>query len=191
MRRFPLLFGPDAKKPLKIGITNDLLEIYAGTATKRDVCRAVSFHISTRSYRRAVAAGGSRFDLEGRPSGEVSEAEQLQAREALEKTKRDRNAYFERSQLLKKVEASGLRPYAYAQREGLDYDKLIAAYDKGLHERSVRHAERSALVQDYLSSGLSPEEFAGERGLKLEKVQQAIQKVETGPGLRPNNEVPI
>jgi len=65
-------------RPLKIGIDQDL--IATGVLTKQEV-RAVLW-VYTRHYQYfvAIARGGPRFDLNGQPCGEVTPAEQQQAR---------------------------------------------------------------------------------------------------------------
>jgi ProP effector len=57
-------------KPLKIGIDADL--IVTGVLTASEVEAALSCYTSRRMYLAATAAGGSRFDLNGHPAGEVT-----------------------------------------------------------------------------------------------------------------------
>jgi sRNA-binding protein len=67
--RFPAAFVADRRqphKPLKIGIDADL--IAAGHLTRREVKSALRCYTSRRMYHVAVAAGGSRFDLDGAPA---------------------------------------------------------------------------------------------------------------------------
>jgi sRNA-binding protein len=57
-------------RPLKIGIDRDL--IATGIMKGWEVARALHRYCSRRMYLRAVAAGGSRYDLNGMPAGEIS-----------------------------------------------------------------------------------------------------------------------
>ena len=62
------------EKPLKIGIIDDLraaLPDINGT----HLYRAMTLHTNTVSYRRALAQGGPRYDLDGNVAGEVDAAQ--------------------------------------------------------------------------------------------------------------------
>ncbi|EAW9081156.1 ProQ/FinO family protein [Salmonella enterica] len=75
---WPELFDLNNPKPLKLGVGKGSLK-----------ASLVSY---TRSFRylRALIAGGTRYDLNGQPCGEVTEAQQNDAREALEKARQKR-----------------------------------------------------------------------------------------------------
>jgi ProP effector len=75
---FPELFAAEGwqpHKPLKIGISNDLVE--RGVLLPVE-CKALRYYTMRRQYQVALASGGPRYDLDGNPAGEVT-AEQMAA----------------------------------------------------------------------------------------------------------------
>jgi sRNA-binding protein len=70
---FPAVFaleGWQAHKPLKIGIKEDIAA--AGIMPAEDIRPALRLYVQRLMYQRALAAGGSRYDLNGEPCGEVT-----------------------------------------------------------------------------------------------------------------------
>lgn len=177
-KHYPNCFGGTARRPLKVGIAFDLLKDYNGTATLRDIKRAVSFYTNCKAYLMAIIDGGPRFDLVGAPVGEVTEEEKTLALHQLEAPKRARLAYRHRAAFLKVVEASGLSLTLYAKNNGLNADEARADLDKAQHERNLRRQNRLKLVSDFRSSGLSVEEFAAQVGCKPEAILRAVEKVD-------------
>ena len=82
MELWPELFNREAPKPLKVGITDDLIqdiavrELAFGTGALR---AAVASYVQSPRYYRALMAGGARYDLKGQPCGEVTPQEQKNA----------------------------------------------------------------------------------------------------------------
>ncbi|ECF6043876.1 proQ/FINO family protein [Salmonella enterica subsp. salamae] len=87
---WPLLFDMDNPKPLKQGILDDILRDIAGRGLslgKGAARAAVAGYVRRIRYKKALASGGARYDLNGQPCGEVTPEQQTAAGE-LKKTKR-------------------------------------------------------------------------------------------------------
>jgi ProP effector len=70
---FPTVFaleGWQPHKPLKIGIKEDIAA--AGIMPAEDIGPTLRLYVRRLMYQRALAAGGSRYDLNGEPRGEVT-----------------------------------------------------------------------------------------------------------------------
>jgi sRNA-binding protein len=70
---FPAVFaleGWQPHKPLKIGINEDI--VAAGIIPPEDIGPTLRVYVRRLMYQRALAAGGSRYDLNGEPCGEVT-----------------------------------------------------------------------------------------------------------------------
>lgn len=82
---FPDLFHRRTPKPLKIGLGEELMAL-AGVhpafadLTRTRIRQALKVYTGASAYRRALAKGGSRYDLNGQPSGEVTPEQQTLAR---------------------------------------------------------------------------------------------------------------
>ena len=82
MELWPELFNREKPKPLKVGITDDLIqdiairELAFGAGALR---AAVASYVQSPRYYRALMAGGARYDLKGQPCGEVTPQEQKEA----------------------------------------------------------------------------------------------------------------
>ncbi|EEQ2043567.1 ProQ/FinO family protein [Escherichia coli] len=83
---WPELFGAENIKPLKAGVIHDMLqdakarELAIGHGVLRG---ALTSHLHTTRYLKAIIAGGPRYDLNGQPCGEVTEKEKAAASEQL------------------------------------------------------------------------------------------------------------
>ncbi len=82
---FPACFSRSAPQPLKIGLGEELLAL-AGVhpaladLTRTRIRRALKVYTGASAYRRALAAGGPRYGLDGQPAGEVTPEQQTFAR---------------------------------------------------------------------------------------------------------------
>jgi sRNA-binding protein len=70
-----------APKPLKIGLGEELLAL-AGVhpaieLSRTPLCRALKGYTHAPAYRKALAKGGPRYDLDGQPTGEVTPEQQV------------------------------------------------------------------------------------------------------------------
>ena len=81
-QRWPALFA-GAPKPIKLRIQQDIQERAPGTFTKQALSAFFRRHTGSTSYLHAVANGKVRFDLDGQPSGEVTEEHRQVARDEL------------------------------------------------------------------------------------------------------------
>ena len=83
--RFPLAFFPRGAAPraLKIGIDEDLKSALGGEVGGARLGATLRFYVTRRTYLAAVASGGQRISLDGRPAGDVSAHERDMARNAL------------------------------------------------------------------------------------------------------------
>ncbi|EKK9838431.1 ProQ/FinO family protein [Salmonella enterica] len=87
---WPVLFNLDNPKPLKVGIFDDLMQdisarnLTIGAGVLKATLARYTHHIR---YKKAVCAGGARYDLNGQPCGEVTPEQQQEALAALERVK--------------------------------------------------------------------------------------------------------
>ena len=80
---FPSIFSLDIK-PLKIGITQDILATHLdGAPDEAFIRRAIGYHVQSNFYLRRMNPGAYRFNIEGQPDGEVTEIEAALAKETL------------------------------------------------------------------------------------------------------------
>ncbi|HIB7819426.1 TPA: ProQ/FINO family protein [Escherichia coli] len=85
---WPELFGTENIKPLKAGIIRDVLEdaksreLPLATGVLRG---ALTSHLHTTRYLKAIIAGGPRYGLNGQPCGEVTEEDKSVASELLKR----------------------------------------------------------------------------------------------------------
>lgn len=86
--RFPLAFAPTGgkrlKTPLKIGIETDLIDwgvtdLAGFPLSAHRIQAAVRSYKAGPRYQKALAKGGARIDLDGKPCGYVSTRHQEQA----------------------------------------------------------------------------------------------------------------
>jgi ProP effector len=82
---FPNVFNRQTPKPLKIGLGEELLAL-AGVhpaladLTRTRIRRALKVYTGASAYRKVLAKGGPRYDLDGQPAGEVTPEQQTFAR---------------------------------------------------------------------------------------------------------------
>jgi ProP effector len=78
---FPKTFAVDPKwrKPLKIGIADDLIVRIDGAIQRRELGVALMVYCNSVSYLRACKVGAERFDLDGNAVGIVTAAEAAHA----------------------------------------------------------------------------------------------------------------
>jgi ProP effector len=85
-------------RPLVIGIHKTILEARPEIG-KKALSKALQRHTASTKYLKSVAAGGSRFDLNGTPVGEITPEQQEQATRAIKE--RFRKQAEQRRELLK------------------------------------------------------------------------------------------
>lgn len=72
------------RRPLKVGIRDDILAALDGAMDARELAIVLRFYSSNRGYLRACRAGAPRIDLEGNPAGAVTAEEATHAVERLQ-----------------------------------------------------------------------------------------------------------
>ena len=100
---WPKAFDFDAPRPLKVGITDDML----AAAKERNIPLQLSdirtclriFTMRTR-YQKSLVKGGDRFDLNGEPCGTVTPEQQEMAKQTL----RNINQKYQAKQQAKAVQ---------------------------------------------------------------------------------------
>ncbi|EAN8506657.1 proQ/FINO family protein [Salmonella enterica] len=91
---WPELFDLDNPKPLKVGVLDDIQQDIAarGLTIGAGVLKAAIASYTRRiRYKRAIAAGGSRYDINGQPCGEITPEQQQTSADDINKTKGDRD----------------------------------------------------------------------------------------------------
>ncbi|EOV0284158.1 ProQ/FINO family protein [Salmonella enterica] len=91
---WPELFNTDNPKPLKTGVLNDIQRDIAerGLTIGAGVLKsAIASYTRRIRYKKAIAAGGVRYDLNGQPCGEVTPEQQQEAADDINKAKGDRD----------------------------------------------------------------------------------------------------
>ena len=85
LTHWPAAFSLDAPRPLAIG-TAELIAAdmcVRGITGAGKIRAAVAMYTRRATYLKALAAGGSRYNLAGKPEGEVTPEQQTQAQENL------------------------------------------------------------------------------------------------------------
>ncbi|WP_353642706.1 ProQ/FinO family protein [Mesorhizobium sp. WSM2239] len=80
--RWPAAFNPKAPRPLKIGIHHDI-RVHDGELSDDEVRRALLAYTRMAKYLARLDAGAARIDLDGKPAGEVSDADAATAKALL------------------------------------------------------------------------------------------------------------
>lgn len=91
---WPELFNTDNPKPLKTGVLNDIQRDIAarGLVIGAGVLKsAIASYTRRIRYKKAIAAGGARYDLNGQPCGEVTPEQQQEAADDINRAKGDRD----------------------------------------------------------------------------------------------------
>jgi ProP effector len=72
--RFPAAFAikPSHRRPLKLGIHNDILAQLSDTIAPRDLSIALRIYVGNIGYLKALVPGADRVDLNGVPAGTVT-----------------------------------------------------------------------------------------------------------------------
>jgi ProP effector len=81
VKRFPLAFNLNDRKPLKIGIYQDILAAFAddSSVSNNALKKALRYYVTGRGYLLAMVNSTLRIDLEGNVAGEISPKDKLHA----------------------------------------------------------------------------------------------------------------
>ncbi|ECI3890514.1 proQ/FINO family protein [Salmonella enterica subsp. enterica] len=85
---WPELFDLDNPKPLKVGVLDDIQRDIAArslTIGAGVLKAAIASYTRRIRYKKALVAGGARYDLNGQPCGEVTPEQQQEAADGLKK----------------------------------------------------------------------------------------------------------
>lgn len=145
--RFPALFGGPLK-PLKLRIQADIQERAPNVFTKQALSAFFRRYTGSTGYLIAMTKSPHRFDLDGNPSGEVSEehrqaaAEELARRRAQQRAKTDQaeEGRRNRAALLHDFERTTLTPANFCALKGIApqaLDALLATARREAQERAA------------------------------------------------------
>ncbi|WP_336702008.1 ProQ/FinO family protein [Pantoea dispersa] len=87
---FPAVINLTEPKPLKVGILEDMsqsLKARGETFGEGQIKNALARYTRNWRYQTALAAGGSRYNIEGQPEGQVTAEQQQKAAEMLAQLK--------------------------------------------------------------------------------------------------------
>ena len=108
--KWPALFA-GAARLIKLRIQKDIQERSPGVYTRSVLSAFLHRHTGSTSYLIAVAKGGPRFDLDGRPDGEVSEEHRKVASDELARRRANHAARVELEQQQRHHRAGLLRDF--------------------------------------------------------------------------------
>ena len=128
---FPALFG-GTPKPIKLRIQNDIQERAPGVFTKIELSAFFRRYTGSTAYLIAVTRAKQRFDLDGAPSGELSDehrkiaADELARRRALHDERREleEQQRHNRATLLRDFENTTLTPANFVALKGISIEEL-------------------------------------------------------------------
>jgi ProP effector len=91
---FPACFAvfQERRKPLKLGIREEVIAALAGAAAPKEIALALRFYTSNTWYLRACIEGAERVGLDGKASGQVSAEEADNAKQRLQQRRRSNGA---------------------------------------------------------------------------------------------------
>jgi sRNA-binding protein len=139
---FPGLFA-GAPKPIKLRIQNDIQERAPGVFSKQELSAFFRRYTGSTAYLIAVSRARQRFDLDGQPSGELSEehrkiaADELARRRAVHQERRELEEQQRRNRatLLRDFERTTLTPANFSALKGITLEEL---------DRYLAHARAEA-----------------------------------------------
>lgn len=100
------------RRPLKVGIHNDILTVLDGAVTAAELSRALGKYTTNAVYRSRLRVGAIRIDLNGEPAGTVTTAEEWPA------VKKAKAQPRPTPTPPKRITLSGLREAGRQRREG-------------------------------------------------------------------------
>jgi sRNA-binding protein len=179
-QRYPGAFS-SPPRPLAIGITK---QIYTALP---DISRIklkalMSWYVRQYPYLIVVAAGGNRYDLDGIPTGSVSDAERLHAQLHLVNGYNTFDAAAEyRKRLLLRFDSEHMTPDEFAHSNNIPINDLIAILNTARYEQRTRQHAREMTVKAVEVAACSIEEFAHLHNISAKALQKTITKTKRGP----------
>lgn len=83
----PQLFNVESPKPLKVGIGKDVRRLIRDKGLdipNSQISTGLMAYTQSEAYQKVLSEGGSRFDLDGQPCGEVTGEQQARAKRKLD-----------------------------------------------------------------------------------------------------------
>jgi ProP effector len=144
-QRFPALFG-GAFKPLKLHIQADIQQRAPGVFSKQALSAFFRRHTGATGYLVAMSKATHRFDLDGNPSGELSDehkqaaAQELARRRGLHQAKVEQaeDGRRKRAALLRDFENTTLTPANFCALKGIAPTALDALLETARKEARER-----------------------------------------------------
>jgi len=156
---FPAAFG-DTIKPLKLGVRADIQQRAPGRFSRDVLSAFLRRHTTSTAYLVALSRSAQRFDLDGQPSGELSEehrqaaVDELARRRAGREARRAEEEQQRRSRagLLRDFESTTLTVANFCALKGIAPEQLegILALARSEAEQGLRN-ERAAGPRQRLS----------------------------------------
>jgi len=148
-QRFPALFG-GAFKPLKLHIQADIQQRAPGVFSKQALSAFFRRHTGATGYLVAMSKATHRFDLDGNPSGELSEEHRQAATQELARRRGLHQAKVEqaedgrrkRAALLRDFENTTLTPANFCALKGIAPNALEALLETARKEARERPPQR-------------------------------------------------
>jgi ProP effector len=113
---YPACFAvfQERRKPLKVGIREEVIAALAGAATAKEITLALRFYTANIWYLNACVEGAERIGLDGKASGQVSAEEADHAKQRLQQLQQQRQqrrrSNGARPQPPARVETTPIRP---------------------------------------------------------------------------------
>lgn len=144
-QHFPALFGGPAR-PIKLHIQADIQARAPGVFTKQVLSAFLRRHTGSRSYLLGLTRAAHRFDLDGQPAGEVTDAhrqaaqEELKRREQLFLARRleEDEQRRERARLLREWQGTTLTRANFCALKGVPEASLDALLERARQEAQER-----------------------------------------------------
>jgi ProP effector len=142
---FPAVFG-DALKPLKLGVRVDIQQRAPGKFSRDVLSSFLHRHTTSTPYLVALSKSTQRFDLDGQPSGELSDEHRKAAVEELARRRANREARRaieeqqrrNRAGLLRDFESTTLTVANFCALKGIaveELDEILARARREAEER--------------------------------------------------------
>jgi sRNA-binding protein len=162
---FPALFGPGGPRPLKLRIQADIQQRAPGQFTKKTLSIFLHRYTTGTPYLIALTKAATRFDLDGKPAGELA-AEHREA--AVAELARRRSVH----------EARRAAENA-ARREAETQARQQHA------EQAEARRERAALLRAFETTTLTPANFCALKGIAEADLQAALAQARQERAERP------
>lgn len=87
---YPKCFNPQDPKPLKIGISKDIILEGQWPHSKKFLKETLAFYVSSPFYQRTLIKGKNRVSLIGKDVDEVTDLQEADSKERLNKLKKEK-----------------------------------------------------------------------------------------------------